>query len=95
MIAFAQTAQGSNYAQSLVDRVNQAITFPLIALLLGVAVLMFLWGIFEMVRGAESVEARQNGQRHMLFGVIGIVVMLSALTLLQIAARTFGVTPPS
>ena len=30
----------------------------------------------------------------MIYGILGLVVMLSALTLLKIAAGTFGVTIP-
>ena len=89
-IALAQGTSGAHtqYATQLVNKVKSEILFPLIALMIGVAILIFLYGIFQMVRGAENAEARENGRRHMLAGIIGIVVMLSALTLLQIAVRT-------
>jgi len=79
----------------LLDKIKVAILYPLIALLLGVAVLVFLWGVFEMIQGADDEEARTKGKQHVLFGIIGIVVMLSALTLLRIAANTFGVSLPA
>ncbi len=79
----------------LLDKIKVAILYPLIALMLGVAVLVFLWGVFEMIHGADDEEARTKGKQHVLFGIIGIVVMLSALTLLRIAANTFGVSLPA
>ncbi len=93
MIAFAQ--EHIVYAQSFLDKIKAVILYPLISLMLGVAVVVFLWGIFEMVMHAENSEARSTGRTHMLAGIIGIVVMLSALTLLRIAANTFGVEVPS
>lgn len=80
---------------SLVEKIKDAIFFPLISLLLAAAVLVFLWGVFQFVKDAESEEARRVGKRTMLFGIIGIVVMTSALAILEIAATTFGVDVPN
>lgn len=79
-------------AQCLVDTINNAFLFPLIALLSAVAFVVFLYGAFEYVRNSASQEGRQTGQRHLLYGVIGLLVMFSAFTLLQIAAGTFGLS---
>lgn len=78
-------------ARSLVDRIEDAILFPLVTLLLAVALLVFLWGAFEYVNNAESDEGRRAGQRHMLWGIIGLLIMISALAILRIAAGTFGI----
>lgn len=79
-------------AQDLVTRINDVFLFPLIALLSAVAFIVFLYGAFEYVRNSASQEGRQTGQRHLLYGVIGLLVMFSAYTILQIAAGTFGVS---
>jgi hypothetical protein len=83
------------YAKQLLAKINDAILFPLITLMIGVAVLVFLWGVFQMVRGADNEEARTQGRTHMLWGVIGFIVMLSALGILTIAAITVGVQVPN
>lgn len=94
MIGIAHAANHVDAANSFVDTVNEVILFPLISLLLGVAVLVFLWGVFQFVANAESEDARSTGKKHMLFGIIGIVIMVSALAILQVAANTFGVSVP-
>lgn len=76
-------------ASNLVAQINTIIVYPLIALFLALAVLMFVWGGFQYLYNAEDASARKDGQRHMLFGLIGIVVMVSAYTILAIAVRTF------
>lgn len=81
-------------ACSLIERINDAILYPLILLLLSVALLLFLWGVFQYIANAEGDEARATGKKHMLFGVIGLVIMVSALTILEIAAATVGASIP-
>ncbi len=78
-------------AQSLVSRVEDAILFPLLSFMLTVAFLYFLWGAYEFVANAESDSGRDTGKQHMLYGIIGMVVMVSALALLRIVAGTFGI----
>jgi hypothetical protein len=39
--------------------------------------------------------ARETGRRHMLYGIIGLLVMLSAFAILRIAIETFGIGLPS
>lgn len=89
MYAYAAT-QAQVVAQGFLSRINDAILFPLITLMMAVALLVFLYGAFEYVRGADSDESRAQGSRHLMYGIIGMLVMLSALALLTIAAATFG-----
>ena len=77
-------------AMSFVDKLNEVIIFPTIALLSGVAFLVFIWGCFEYFMHAENDQAREKGVKHITYGLIGLVVMLSAYTILMVAAGTFG-----
>lgn len=92
MIAHAQEA--SDIAQSFLGRINDVILFPLITLLLAVALVVFLYGGFEYVMNANNETKRSEGRQHLLYGIIGMLVMLSALTILTIAAGTFGIDVP-
>jgi len=88
MIAFA--AGGSITASRVVDKIETVILFPLMTLMMAVALLFFLWGCYEYVLGADSEEAQTEGKRHMLYGIIGLLVMISAYGILKIAGSTFG-----
>jgi len=81
-------------AQGFLDKINDAVFYPLIALLTGVALLVFLWGAFQFIFRADSPGAREAGRDHMIYGVIGLFVMVSALTILTIAANTFNLGIP-
>ena len=88
-IAYAAT-NAQIAAQCLVDKVNNVFLFPLIGLLTALALLLFLYGAFEYVKNAASETGRETGRRHILYGIIGLLVMLSAYAILNVAAGTFG-----
>lgn len=89
MYAHAAT-QAQIVAQGFLAKINEAILFPLITLMMAIALLLFLYGAFEYVRGADNNSARETGKRHLLWGTIGMLVMLSAMAILYVAAGTFG-----
>lgn len=91
MYAYA-ASQAHNQAQNLLSKINEAILFPLITLMMAIALLIFLYGAFEYVRAADSEGGRETGRRHLLWGTIGMLVMISALSILTIAAGTFDLT---
>lgn len=89
MYAFAAT-DAQLVAQGFLSKINEYILYPLITLMMAIALLIFLYGAFEYVRGASNESDRETGKRHLLYGIIGMLVMLSALTILTIAAGTFN-----
>ena len=88
-VAHAAT-QAQITAQCFVDKINDAILFPLITLMMALAFLFFLYGVFEYVKNAANESARETGRNHLVYGVIGMLIMLSAFSILNIAAGTFG-----
>lgn len=89
-LAYAQG--GVELARQFVGRINQVILYPLILLMLGVALLVFMYGAFEYIANADNEGARETGKKHLLWGVVGLLVMVSAYAILEIAANTFGVS---
>ncbi len=79
-------------AASFVAKLNEIILFPTIALLSGVALLVFLYGLAEYLMNSSNETARADGKKHITYGIIGLVVMISAYALLSIAVNTFGMS---
>lgn len=77
-------------ASSFVAKINDLILFPLIALLSGIALLVFLYGASVYILNADNETARDDGKKHITYGLIGLVIMVSAWALLSIVAGTFG-----
>lgn len=77
-------------AGNFVATLNDVILFPLIGLLSGIAFLVFLWGCAQYIMNAANPSAREEGVKHITYGIIGLLVMMSAWAILSIAAATFG-----
>jgi Type IV secretion system pilin len=78
------------------DILNRTITYvvnPLVDLLIGLAVIYFLYGVFNFVRNAENPEKRIEGAKHILWGVVGIAIMFSVFTFTRIIKNTIGTSP--
>jgi TRAP-type C4-dicarboxylate transport system permease small subunit len=76
---------------NFVAAVNAAIINPILALLFAAALLYFIWGGFVFIISAGNDQARSEGRQHMLWGVIGMVIMVSVFALLNIGLNTFNV----
>ena len=77
-------------AGNFVAKLNDIILFPLIGLLSGIAFLVFLYGCAVYILNSNNETARTKGKDHITYGIIGLVIMVSAYGLLTIAVNTFG-----
>lgn len=75
-------------------KVNAAVINPLILLLFAVALLVFIWGLFKFVTSTETDEGRETGKRTILWGIIGMVVMVGVFGIIKLVLGTFGVSSP-
>lgn len=76
----------------LLDKIKANILQPVITLLFALAAVYFLYGVYETIIGAGSDEARAKGRLHMLWGVIGIFIAVSANGIIHVICKTIGVT---
>ena len=89
VFSFAQTPDPLvSGAQKLVMKINKVIINPLIALMFAVALAYFIWGVVEYLIKTGSDEARSTGKQHMLWGIIGMAVMLSAYGIINFILNT-------
>lgn len=72
----------------LLNRILYNIVNPIITLMLVVAIIFFTWGVFQFVRNAESSEERKKGGMHILFGSLGIFIMVTAYGILNLIIGT-------
>lgn len=82
--------KAAEQAAAFVAKFMEIILTPTIYLMMGVAFLMLVWGGAEYVFNANNPAKRQQGVQHLTWGIVGLVVMVSALAILTIAVNTFG-----
>lgn len=61
-----------------ITTVTEEILVPLMTLLAVIAFTVFIWGVVQMIMAAGDEEKRTTGQRHILWGIIGLVILFGA-----------------
>ncbi len=77
-------SDGTNFFKNL----EVAIIDPLITLLALAAFVVFVWGVVEFIRGADNQEARSKGQKHIIWGLIGLTIIFGARAILALINTT-------
>ncbi|MFA5095103.1 MAG: hypothetical protein WC447_00340 [Candidatus Paceibacterota bacterium] len=90
-LLFINVAYASESVDAFISNVNKLIINPLIILLFGLAVVYFLYGVFQFISNSANEEAKTKGKSHMIWGIIGIVVMMGVFTILNMIMNTFNI----
>ena len=75
----------------ILQKINTNIVNPLIYLFLAVAMVIFLWGVVTFFQNIDNSEERAQGVRHMILGVLGLVIMISFQGIIAMIKNFIGV----
>lgn len=67
--------------ETFLARISEQIIDPLITVLALAAFVLFVFGVFEFIKGADNDEARKTGQRHIIWGLVGLAILFGAKTI--------------
>ncbi len=59
-----------------------------------VALLVFFWGLVEFIYKAGSDEGRETGKRNMLWGIVGMFIMITVYGIIGLILGTLGIPSP-
>jgi len=62
---------------------------PAVLLIFSVGFLLFVWGLVEFIYDPADSGKRENGKRHMIWGIIGMFIMISTAGIISIIDDTF------
>ena len=74
----------SNEAAKLISNIKAYILNPIIGFMFAVAVVMFIYGIVEYIWSADNEDKVAVGKKHMIWGIVGIFVMMGVYGILNI-----------
>lgn len=74
----------------IVLKANALIVNPLIILMFSFALVGFLWGVRGYITHADDIEARAKGAQHIMWGIVGMTIMISTFALVNLMIKTFG-----
>lgn len=80
---------------TIVAKFNDAFLNPALALLFAAAVLVFAWGLVEFIWGlSQETGKKEEGKKHMLWGLVGMFIMVSAIAIIKLIASIVGASLP-
>lgn len=69
-------------------KIKQYILNPIIVLLFGLAILYFLFGVVKFISSLDSKEGKEEGKKHLLWGIVGLAIMVSVYGLMNFITAT-------
>jgi hypothetical protein len=79
----------------LLGKISEYILNPLIVLAFAVALLIFFWGIFQFISSEAAGTKRAEGQKKIIYGLLGMFIMFSAYGIIGLILDTFNLPAPS
>lgn len=92
VVTFAQPSQIIESREGLfgVAELIKTILGWLVPILISAAMVMFLWGVLMYVIKSDP-ESKETARHTMIYGIIGLAVMVSVWGLVRVLTETFGV----
>ncbi len=75
---------------NIIAKISDNILNPIITLLFASAIFYFLFGLLKFIQNQDNEAALEEGKSHMVWGIIGIFLMMSVLGILRIIKNTAG-----
>lgn len=77
--------------EAIAGKLGAVIINPLIALVFGAGVVVFVWGLIEYLYALNiKGDTGEVGKRHMIWGLVGLFIMVSVLGIVRLIAQLVG-----
>ncbi len=64
----------------------------IVSLLITIAMIGFIWGVIQMFINPNNEEARKQGKSYVIWGLVGLFVIISVWGLVAVLTNTFGIS---
>ena len=75
-------------ANALLNKISEVIVNPIIYMMFTAAFIVFIWGLVQFVSHLDNEESRSVGGKHMVWGLIGMTIMISVNAIIDIIQNT-------
>jgi uncharacterized membrane protein YidH (DUF202 family) len=75
---------------TIIAKINSNIINPMIFLMLALAFVIFLWGLISYFQNVDNAEERATGLRHMIWGMVGLLIMISVKGIIALIQNLVG-----
>ncbi len=74
--------------QTFLMKVQTQILEPFVTLLALLAFALFVWGVVQFIAASDDEEKRKTGQQHIIWGIIGLVILFGANGIIRLLEAT-------
>ncbi len=72
---------------NIINKLITEVVNPAIGIIFALAVAVFLWGIIEMILGADNEEKKTTGKSHLVWGLVGLLIMATVKGIIEILQK--------
>ena len=81
--------------EALAKDIVDVLINPLLVLVSAVGTLVFIFGVVEFIYGlSRESDARERGKTHMLWGLVGVLIMIVAFGVVKVIIGVVGADVP-
>lgn len=75
---------------TLMNSISKVVLNPLIIFIFALAVVYFVYGVMQFLLNPEDETIRKTGKQHMLWGVVGMFIMIATFGIMNLILNTLG-----
>lgn len=76
--------------EEILQRIITNVIDPGLRVIFTLGLFLFIWGIVEFLWGVKNGEASQKGKDHMIYGLLGMLIMVSVYGIIALIVNSFG-----
>jgi len=88
--AYAQGVSVPNATKKFIGKISTEILNPLIILMFTLATVYFIYGVAQYIWNPDSDEAREKGRQSMMYGIIGMFIMVAVFSIIRFVIASIG-----
>lgn len=77
----------------LLDRIVDYVIDPAVKVVFTLGLFFFLWGLVQFLWNLKDGHVDENGKNHMVYGMVGMLIMVSVYGIIALIMNTFGIDP--
>lgn len=71
-------------AKSLLEKIMSNAVTPFLYFMFALAIVIFLWGIMEFIYSSDDEKKKEDGKRHLVWGLVGMFIMFGVWGIIKI-----------
>ena len=74
----------------ILKRLQGEVLFPAMTVVFAAGFLLFIWGLVKFLWNVEEGGGKTEGKQHMIWGIIGMLIMVSFWSIISLLDATFN-----